>query len=148
MLGKTMYTGTSWESKSPDQKTIETAHEQVHVEQWEKWWMIYPITYLLNIWSILFPVVLIIIGIPWWIVILSGIVGTCLPAGLSMRAYWEYKAFCASFSTANRLCYNNGKVSYVVDRYTNLLTGSQYYYAASFIKPIVRKAWTRFIGGM
>jgi hypothetical protein len=139
-----MYTGTGWAVKSKQAKDREIAHEAVHAKQWETWGPLYYLTYLLNIWHVVSVPLLIASGAPWWVWALVMLFATCLPAGLSLRAYWEYKAFCETIRVSRKqgMRFN---LAEDVEYYTDLLCGEPYFYAAMLIRPYVRKKWLRFM---
>lgn len=145
-LGRTMYTGTGWKQRDAERKEWEINHEQVHVQQWETWGPLYYLTYLLNIWHVLAVPVLILTGALWWIWIVMMVVVTALPAGLSLRAYWEFKAFKRTLLTLKGQGHARlASIRYFSDYYTDLLCGKPYLYAARFARGFVRRKWTDFL---
>lgn len=145
-IGKTIFTGTNWETKSEREQAVEMAHEQVHVEQWQNWGPLYYLSYVANIWTLIFPVLAAIMGAPWWAGALLAIFGTILPAGLSIRAYWEYKAFCATIKAWQAAGVRFTRLEQAADRYADYLHGKSYYYAAALVpRYVLRRAFERVL---
>lgn len=146
-IGCTIYTGTKWEKKDFWSKSAELAHEVVHVDQWVKYWILYPITYMLSVWSVLLCVTAIILSLSWTWCIIAIIMGCLLP-GPSPRLYWEYKAFQATLSVK---LHNNIIANTPEDKrsmtiyYARLICDRPYYYAGLFMYPFVQyRLWNWF----
>jgi hypothetical protein len=144
-VGSVIYVGTAWQNKTLAQKESELAHEGEHVRQWRTWWVWYPVSYMLTPWAVLLALLTVIMSMPWYMGVIGAVIGCLLPAGLSMRAYWEYRAFKVTLSTL----YAHGDytaIRYTIAaRYTELLTGKAYYYAASLIPGTIRRAWLAWL---
>lgn len=145
-VGSTMYTGIGWAIKNTQARQREIRHEDKHVQQWKRYWLLYPVSYLCNVWTVAAAILLPIIGVG----ILPAaaiLIGTlALPGGLSMRAYWEYQAFKITLSTLRYQGLDKGMArTMYAQHYTYLLCGMPYYYAATFVKPLVYRAWMRFL---
>lgn len=145
-VGSVIYVGTGWQHKTITQRDAELAHEGEHVRQWRTWWLWYPVSYMLTPWAILLAVLAAVLSMPWYAGLIGALIGCLFPAGLSMRAWWEYKAFRVTLYTLN----SKGDIlpapRYVLaQRYTELLTGKAYYYAASFIPGKVRRSWLAWL---
>lgn len=139
--GYTIYLGSDYTDRSFLSQHKLIMHELRHMDQWQRYNILYPITYLLNIWSIIFPVVSIIVRFP---VLLSIIISLFIPAGLSLRVLWELQAFKVSLNCI----YKAGlpeETDYLINRYTELLTGRNYYFAGSFIRRIIRRSITKHV---
>lgn len=144
-IGKTVYTGTKWLTKTPDEREREIAHEAVHIRQWIEWGPFYAVSYVLNIWSILFPVAVAIFGGAWWLGLIAGVIGSALPAGLSLRAYWEFQAFKATLLKLKEQGQDYGHRDALLCHMTELLEGPAYYYAGKFCWFYIFKKWINFL---
>lgn len=141
-VGSTVYLGLGWVNKNPVSQVAEIEHEMEHVRQWRKWWMLYPVTYMLTLWSVLLPVIAALFGLPWWAGLLGAVIGCLLPAGLSMRAVWEYLAFretVAVYAKAGQ--YQHTQRAQIAVHYAELLAGKPYFYAAAFCEALLFYAW-------
>lgn len=134
--GNTIYLGSGFNANTDaGRRTIR--HELEHVRQWRKYWILYPVSYLLNIWSIVFPVFCAAVGWPWWAGLLSVFIGAGIPGVLSFRAMWEAWAFAETIRERKK---QFGYCSAItVAYYTALLTGKPYYYAATVLKRQIKK---------
>lgn len=112
--GYTIYIGNDWEWRSDFSKYQLIRHEIVHMLQWRRYSIIYSFTYAF-----------------------------VLPAGLSMRAWWEYQAFKESIScyvdTAVKM--DDAWISHIAKTYTSYLIGIDYLYAAPFCKNQIYKGF-------
>lgn len=116
-------------------------HELKHIGQYNKFNFLYELSYISNIWFIVLPIISLLIGLSAWAVLGIALASLLLPAGLSLRGYWELEAFTygeKKLNELNVLDYCQVK-DVVIDAITRYLTSSNYYFALSFIKKIVRK---------
>jgi hypothetical protein len=145
--GNTIYIGSDWVSRPDHSRFALIMHELEHVRQWRTWWLLYPISYILNIWQVIGTAAVVVVTATTgnlgflWLLIFSIIGLGFLPAGLSMRGYWEMKAFAVSMRSMYECNMNVGM--WLVDYYTKLICGDSYLYALSFIK---KRVWLYFAG--
>lgn len=145
-VGGTIYLGLAWVNKNPVAQVAEIEHEMEHVRQWRTWWILYPITYMLTAWSVALSVVVALLGWPWWTGVVGAVVGCLLPAGLSLRALWEYLAFretVAVFAKAGQ--YQHTSRRQIAAHYSRLLAGKSYFYAGVFCEAAIFFAWMRWL---
>jgi len=143
-IGSTMYTGSAWHLKGPASRDAEIMHEAEHVRQWRTWWILYPITYLLSVWSIVLPVVLLLLQVPTLWALLIGITAGCLLPGPSLRAYWEYKAFRHTIIVLCDRRYITGGLQ--AGWYAKMVAGMPYYYAGLCFERLIRRKYADLIG--
>ena len=114
-VGETIYLGLRWQKYSTLNRKAILAHEYEHILQWRKWNILYIISYYLF-----------------------------LPLGLSFRGYWEWQAFKAQLLIQKEKTYKVN-LDMMVNYYTNVLTGSKYFFALWIIKPLFKKVVKKFI---
>lgn len=145
-LGYTIFLGSDWRTRTRYGQWALIRHELQHCRQWKKWWIFYPISYILNIWSVLIPVVTAAAGGAVWVAIVGAIGSLAMPAGLSMRGVWEFQAFketlAAGASPAIDYVWTPDELA---DYYTGLLTDFPYFFALTFAAPLVRRRFRAWI---
>ena len=143
--GKTIYLGTGYYHSSNFSQFKTLMHELEHVRQWQKWWILYPLTYILNIWHLI-PLVLVFSGLWWGFVALLVIICGFIPAGLSMRGYWEMTAFAVSLRSYKWYGFTSLVYSDILlDVYVDYITGGSYLYALAFILKKIRTYYQNLI---
>lgn len=145
-IGSTMYTGTEWVTYGEYRRERELRHEAVHVEQYKKWGALYYVSYLTSIWHVIAVLATVLAGARWYVGAGALVLATAIPSCLSLRAYWEYRAFQVTLLKIKEqgLDRITPRAAYI-DAYTRLLTRDPYFYAAWLITPIVRRLWARFL---
>ena len=146
-IGRTMYAGSNFRQRyDKEAQEREVAHEAVHVQQYERLRGIYYAAYILNLWTVALSACAVLAGWSWYAWLIGAVLSLFLPAGLSLRAYFERQAFRIGLMVlkSQNLDIKSSR-QYLAWWHTQLLTGEQYYYAAWLIKPMVRRSWERWL---
>lgn len=125
--GYTIYISDNWYTKSDLSKYSLIEHELVHMGQWKKWNILYKLSYVLNIWSILLPLFVGFLGANFLQILLTIFGSLFLPAIYSFRGIWELQAFRKTIQIKNK--FQNYQKANTYRYYFDLLTGPQYYFA-------------------
>lgn len=145
-IGEVMYTGTGWDAMSAQRREREIRHEAVHVTQYKTWGPLYYVSYLLSVWHVASVLVVLMVGGRWYVGLIAFLLASGIPACLSLRAYWEYRAFQVSIQTIKDQGNDAGIARDAYNAtYTRLLTGTPYFYAAWLIKPVIRRLWAKYL---
>jgi hypothetical protein len=134
--GNTIYLGDGWYFLPHPARYTLLAHEMEHVRQWRRWWLLYPLSYLVNVWTIATVPICFVFGASWYVWIFSILFSFTLPGVASPRAIWEARAFSETIKKKKEIY---GFVPARSEYFTGLLTGSQYYFAAPLFKKQIKK---------
>lgn len=147
-VGRVIYIGTRWAERDAAHQAAEIAHETEHVNQWRRWWILYPISYMLSVWSIPLAILPAVLSLSWIWGIVGAVVG-CLIPGPSLRAYWEYRAFQRTIE----ILYAQGVIPDLPEQkwliaqiYATTICGKAYYWAGMWMFGIIQYRlwqWTR-----